>query len=237
MRIHYLENLATAGIGNIATWVAERGYQLTGTQLHQKIEWPDPDDYDLLVVLGGVPQECEAWLSDEIGYLKQVIEAGKHVLGICLGSQLIAEALGGKLIPHTHAESGWWPVTLKEEGKEHPLLAGVEGSTPLFFFHRNTFTMPQGCHWLATTQGCAHQIFAYKEQVLGIQSHPEMLPETMKFLADNRRDHLPEGDFHTIKASDSSHADYVRGARAFSYQILDNMVASINDPRTAKAED
>lgn len=226
MRIHYLENLATSGLGNIESWAAGHGYPISGTRLHQEIKWPDHDEYDLLVVLGGVPQECEGWLADEIQFIQQAINANKRVLGICLGSQLIAEALGGKLIPHTHAESGWWTVSLRDDAVNHPLLSGVNADTPLFFFHRNTFTMPEGAQWLATSRGCPHQIFAYKDRVIGIQAHPEMFPETMDFLAAHRKGHLPTGEFHSISIEDSSNQQYLDAAQQFCHQILDNLVNS-----------
>ncbi|GHB21533.1 type 1 glutamine amidotransferase [Salinicola rhizosphaerae] len=223
LRVHYLQNLATAGVGNIADWAGRQGHILAGTALDAGESLPALSTFDLLIVLGGVPGECRSWINDEIAFIRRAIDAGKGVLGICLGSQLIAEALGGKLIPHLHAESGWWPVTLRTEAQDEPLLEGVAEETRLFFFHRNTFTLPEGARWLATSPGCAHQMMAYGDRVLAIQAHPEMQAEGVAYLACEKVDQLPAGPFHALCPADSSASADLANAERTLHRILDNL--------------
>ncbi|MEN2474804.1 type 1 glutamine amidotransferase [Burkholderia sp. GS2Y] len=232
MRIHYLENLATAGIGNIADWARSRQHTLHATRLHAGDALPDLARVDLLIVLGGVPQDCTAWIDTEIAFIREAVHAGKAVLGICLGSQLLAEALGGQLVPATHAESGWWPVRLRDGAQAHPLLQGVPESNTLFFFHRNTFTMPQGCVWLAQTSACAHQMYAYGDRVLGIQAHPEIQDEGIAYLAMHKADSLPVGPYTGLRPSDAGRADYLFRAKAMLFHVLSNMEAIMREAPT-----
>ena len=180
-----------------------------------------------MVILGGVPQECAGWIEQEVLFIRQSIACGKGVLGICLGSQLIARALGGELTPHIHAESGWWPVKFRKEAEGEPLLKGIAQENTLFFFHRNTFSMPDGCRWLANSEGCEHQIFAFGDRVLGIQAHPEILAETIHDLAVNKVQTLPPGPFHALTTSDAEAEDYLAGAQTMLYRLLDNLVHSL----------
>ncbi|AVD83770.1 MULTISPECIES: type 1 glutamine amidotransferase [Pseudomonas] len=224
MRVHFLAHMPRAGIGNIEYWARERSHTLTGTNLHEQIIWPKLSSFDLLVVLGGNPEECEAWLQDEIEFIKESILAGKKVLGICLGSQLLAEALGGKLVPHTHSESGWLPVLLNDAGTQSRLLKGVANKTPLYFFHRNTFILPETCILLGSTEACRNQIFSWNDQVLGFQAHPEMLPETMEYLWKHKSTALPTGEHNKMSEKDSEELMKIIVARQFMFRVLDNLV-------------
>lgn len=222
LRIHYLQNLETAGIGNVVSWASEKGYPLTGTKLYAGEPLPPSDAFDILIVLGGNPEECTAWLDDEIAYIRQVVLAGKGVVGICLGSQLLACAMGGKLIPNTYAESGWLPVEFKEQTPTHPLLAGTS-SRELFFFHKNTVVLPESFVLHASTVGCPNQIFTYQDRAIGIQSHPEMVPETIMNLARDKRGNLAEGPYHKVDIKDAENETNLAGAQALLGQILDNL--------------
>lgn len=226
MRVHFLANMPKAGVGNIEYWANERGYDLSGTNLYEQFVWPDISSFDLLVVLGGIPQECEIWLKDEIAFISDAIHAGRKVVGMCLGSQLLAEALGGKLVPHTHSESGWLPVNLNEVGSRSELLKGVSKKTSLYFFHRNTFILPATCSLLGSTEGCKNQIFSWNDQVIGFQAHPEMLPETMRNLWQHKSKSLPDGEYNQMVGTDSEELVKIGAARQFMFQVLDNLMTT-----------
>lgn len=140
----------------------------------------DLDDRDalapaLLVVLGGPIGVCQTaeypFLTREIRLIEQRLAARLPTLGICLGSQLMAKALGAKVYPSGVKEIGWAPVTLTAEGKASGLthLADV----PVLHWHGDTFDLPQGAVRLASTQACANQAFAHGSHALALQFHAE----------------------------------------------------------------
>ncbi len=222
MKIAYLQNAAHSGPDNILAWGQERSVAITGTQLFagEPLATTYPD---ILIVLGGVPAECAEWLQQEIAYIRSAIEAGSRVLGLCLGSQLIVEALGGSLVPHTHSECGWWPVTLNEKAACHPALKGLS-DTAFFFFHRNTVVMPDSMSLLASNPGCKHQIFAWGDRVIGIQGHPEMRADTIEYLIRNKKSYLEKGEF--VHLTDHCHLEDEKLAKAqnFLWGVLDNLM-------------
>ena len=101
MRAHYLQQFPFEGLGSIESWLKAAGYLITKTRLLDSASLPEVDDIDLLVVMGGpvsMNDESEfPWLSLEKRFIYNVIESGKSVLGICLGAQLIASAMGARL--------------------------------------------------------------------------------------------------------------------------------------------
>ena len=102
LRIHYLQHVHFEGPGCIAQWVAEKGHQLTATRLYLNEDLPDIDAIDWLIIMGGPMSANDSneisWISSEKEFIKKAIDAGKTAIGICLGSQLIASALGGTVL-------------------------------------------------------------------------------------------------------------------------------------------
>ena len=110
LRIHYLQHVPFEGLGYIETWAKQKDHILTSTKFYEKWTLPNIEDFDWLIIMGGpmgVYQEGEYnWLKDEKQFIKASIKKNKVVIGICLGSQLIAEALGAKVYPNTKKEIG-----------------------------------------------------------------------------------------------------------------------------------
>jgi GMP synthase (glutamine-hydrolysing) len=135
----------------------------------------DPLADDLVVVLGGplgvYQGEAYPFLNDEIRILQQRIAAGRPTLGICLGSQLMAAAMGAKVGPSGHSEIGFKQLALNAAGTESPLkhFDGVE----VLHWHGDTFALPDGVTLLASTDLCAHQAFTAGPNILALQFHPE----------------------------------------------------------------
>jgi GMP synthase (glutamine-hydrolysing) len=129
---------------------------------------------DLLVVLGGpigaYDDDAFPYLKDEIAYIASRLNQGGPTLGICLGAQLMARALGAQVMPGRAKEIGWKPLTLTDV-VPHPLapLAGL----PVLHWHGDTFDMPDGAVNLASTDVCDHQAFSYRRHGLAFQFHPE----------------------------------------------------------------
>ncbi|MDP1880626.1 MAG: glutamine amidotransferase [Parachlamydiaceae bacterium] len=132
---------------------------------------------DLLVILGGpigVYQENEyPFLSTELKLLEDRLKLNLPTLGICLGSQLIARALGSKVYPNHTKEIGWYPLNITEEGKNNYIHSLDSKHTSMFHWHGDTFDLPKEATLLASTQICKNQIFSYKN-TLAFQCHPEI---------------------------------------------------------------
>jgi GMP synthase-like glutamine amidotransferase len=117
------------------------------------------------------------WLLEEIRFIRAVIDAGNRVLGICLGSQLIAAAMGAKVYPNDQSEIGWFEIRWNEAAYKHPLAYGVSSYSKVFHHHGDTFDLPEHAVLLASSTGCKHQAFALGNHVLALQFHMEVTKE------------------------------------------------------------
>jgi GMP synthase (glutamine-hydrolysing) len=135
-------------------------------------------DPDLLVVLGGPigahEEEAYPWLTQEIALIAARLRAGRPTLGICLGAQLMARALGAKVYPGPTKEIGWKPLVLAPQGEE---LLGPLRNLPVLHWHGDTFDLPPGAENLAATDICRQQAFRYGSHGLAFQFHPEAQQE------------------------------------------------------------
>lgn len=138
---------------------------------------PSPIMISGLVSLGGpmgANDEIDfAWIREELRFMKQVYEAGLPIAGICLGGQMLARALGGKVAANPHPEIGWFEVTVNEEGARDPLMSAA-GLNPRFYqWHYDTFSPPPGAKILAESSICPQQAFRMGDKAYGFQFHPE----------------------------------------------------------------
>ena len=156
-------------------------------------------EFDCLIIMGG-PQsplelEKDIYLLDEILLIKQAIADGKHVLGFCLGAQLIGESLGAETSKSPHKEVGVFPITLTEEGKKDPLFSGMPEIFPVIHWHND---MPGGTKdsvLLAVSEGCSKQAYRYGARVYGLQFHLEITLDGIKGMIDNCPNDLVGGGY------------------------------------------
>lgn len=195
MKVHYFQHEPFEGLGMIADWAARHGHRLSRTAFYEpNPELPDLRDYDALIVMGGsmgvYDEHRFPWLAPEKAHIRAAIDAGKHVLGICLGAQLIAASLGANVAPHTHKEIGWYPVALTPTGAAHPLLAGFDPAMLVFHWHGDRFELPAGARHLMSSTACDNQAFTYGEYVLALQFHLEMDAAAVREMLANCADEL-----------------------------------------------
>ena len=139
------------------------------------------DGRDALVVMGGpmgvYDQDRVPFLRDEIDLIRDAVRAGKPVLGVCLGSELLAAALGANVAP-ARKEIGWYPVTLTDAAASDPLWRGVDRSIRVFHWHGDAFELPPGAVPLASSALTPYQAFRHGKAAYGLLFHMEM-DETM----------------------------------------------------------
>ncbi len=127
---------------------------------------PSSSEFDLLIICGGsmnVDQEARfPWLVQEKEFIRQAIKENKKIVGLCLGSQLLAEALGGSVQKHPHWEVGWQSVALSNQE-----------SLKVFQWHGYSFTLPPQAELLATNACCSDQAYTYGKNIVAFQFHPE----------------------------------------------------------------
>ena len=147
---------------------------------------PVPPGIDLsavagLVVLGGPMNVDEVdqypFLAAEIGWIRRAVQAGLPYLGICLGSQLLAKALGARVYANGVKEIGWYRIELTPQAADDPLFTGCQPIQTVFQWHGDTFDLPAGAVHLAFSPLCRHQAFRFGQSAWGLQFHIEMTPE------------------------------------------------------------
>ncbi len=192
MKIHYLQHVPFEGPGYIRTWASSAGHTLSRTALYAGTPPPAPHEYDWLIVLGGPMSihdvEEHPWLVAEKHYIRRVIESGKHVLGICLGAQHLAEALGSRVYRNKEREVGWYPVERVDCGAKSVFFDLLSPKLLTLHWHGETFDLPEGALHLARSEVCPNQAFSWNDRVLALQYHPEATVELVRSLSS----HCPE---------------------------------------------
>jgi GMP synthase-like glutamine amidotransferase len=170
------------GPGYLSDALIRHNATLDIVRLDQNGVVTDPSSYDMLLVMGGamnVYQEDKyPWLIEETQAIRQAVQAGKAVLGVCLGGQLLAKALGAQVHLGAATEIGLIPITLTEAGKSDPLFEGLS-QVEAVEWHDDTFDIPAGAVALARSEGCAHQAFRFGQHAYGLQFHPEVSPQML----------------------------------------------------------
>jgi len=225
MHIHCFQHVPFEGLGNISGWAKDQGFPVTTTQFYRSTLLPDPASVDFLVIMGGPmsvhdTDEC-SWLETEKRYVRDMIRRGKIILGICLGAQIVAEALGGRIYPNDVREIGWFPVERTGEASTSPLGQAFPERFEAFHWHGETFEIPDGCVHLAKSEACENQAFSLGDNILGMQFHLDTIPESVGGLIENCGDDLAPGPF--VQTAGEIWRDGGRIARIETWmrQILD----------------
>jgi GMP synthase (glutamine-hydrolysing) len=153
---------------------------------------PDAGAHDAVLVFGGAmhpdQDDYHPWLGAEVDYLRQTLETGVPVLGVCLGAQLVSRAAGGWVGPAPASEVGWHPVELTAEGRDDPVLGVLPEQIDAFQWHHYTFGLPPGASELAVSAAC-RQAFTLDGRAWGIQFHAEVTREMIaSWVADDPHD-------------------------------------------------
>ena len=221
LKTHVLQHVPFEGLGSIKPWLDARGATISWTRFYQSPQLPDLAEVDFLIALGGpmsVNDEAELpWLVEEKRFIAEAIGAGKPVLGICLGAQLIASALGARVYPNKLKEIGWFDINGTSDGSscfQFPDLAKV------FHWHGETFDLPLGAVRLASSPACENQAFQIGSNVIGLQFHLETTPESADAIITHCGHELLAGEF--IQAETA-----MRAVEAESYARINALMAGV----------
>ncbi len=196
MKVHVLQHVPFEGLGSIESWLAARGATVGYTRFFESARLPDVADLELVIALGGpmsVNDEAELpWLKEEKRFVAEVVTSGKALLGICLGAQLLASALGARVYPGPHKEIGWFDI---ESTSDRSDLFRFPEKAMVFHWHGETFDLPPGATRLARSAGCENQAFQIGSSAIGLQFHLETTPASAASLIGHCRNELVDGRF------------------------------------------
>jgi len=171
--------------GFIPDWIQEHGHSCTFVNFYDDPGLPVGGKYDGLIIMGGPmnvydDEEC-SWLESEKEFIKRFIQSGKKVLGICLGAQMVADALGAEVYKNKHLEIGWFPVKVDQEHLPSKYANVFPDDFVTFHWHGDTFEIPDKVVGFISSEACANQAFIL-DNVAAFQFHMEMTQEGMNEL-------------------------------------------------------
>jgi GMP synthase (glutamine-hydrolysing) len=179
MRVLAFRHVPFEGLGNIEPLLHQRGIGFDYADLY-KDRSPDPAiaAYDGLIFLGGPMSANDPlpYLDREGALIAKAVERGQPLLGICLGSQLMARALGADVHRNGEKEIGWFDIHLTESAADDSLFGGIGAQETVFHWHSDTWELPPGAERLAWSQACRNQAFRAGKNIYGMQFHLEVTP-------------------------------------------------------------
>lgn len=229
MRIHVIIHAAFEKLGVIESWIKQKNYILTTTHTYKGEELPQHSDFDFLIIMGGPQSPLELnkhpYLRNEITLAKHAVQANKVMLGICLGAQIIAEALGAATERSPNKEIGVYPIQLTKEGAQDPLFKLFPQKFDVMHWHNDMPGLPEGGVLLAKSEGCPRQAFRYGDRIYGLQFHLEMTAELVKGMVEHCPEDLLQEEYVRSKEELLS-SDYW-SINQKMVTILDNLITKL----------
>jgi GMP synthase-like glutamine amidotransferase len=195
MRIHVLQHAPFEGLGQLHDSLASRDAAVSFTRFFDDATLPPASSVDAIIAMGGpmsVNDEDQLpWLRAEKQFVRDAAAHGIPMLGVCLGAQLIASALGAP-VTRGEREIGWFPIeAVPSPDSPRPF----DGERLVFHWHGETFALPPGATRLAQSAACSNQAFLLPGRIVGLQFHLEMTPQSIASLVEHCRDDLTPGRF------------------------------------------
>lgn len=203
-----VQNISREGPGALAAVLNARELQYDVVDLSAGEVFPDPLDYEAVIVLGGPDSANDPTpkMATELAQVKVAIEAGKPYLGICLGLQVLVKAAGGRVVQNAVKEIGFlddtdeqYTVAFTENGQTDPLFTGLSSPLSVFQLHGETVELTPAMTLLATAKDCHNQIVRVGEKAYGLQSHFELTSEMLEVWGAEDPDLQPIG-LQTLRA-------------------------------------
>jgi len=185
MRIHCFQHASYEKPGTIKEWADINGHSISYTLLFQDDHtFPGQEDFDVLLVMGGAMNVDEEdrfpWLINEKDFILQTIKTGKKCIGICLGAQLISNALSERVYSNEEKEIGIFPVSFTGHALELEFFRHLSNPYHVLHWHGDTFDLPDSAILIASTEVCRNQAYLVGKSILCFQFHFEMNPELLE---------------------------------------------------------
>ncbi len=223
MSVLILKNIFSEGPGTIEDFLLERGIPYQIMELEREVV-SDRERFDILVMMGGPmsvnDEERYPFISTEVELVKEFIASGKRVLGVCLGAQIMAKALGAKVYAGPQKEIGWYDIELTEDGIRdilmrklaiHPRAGDFWKRFKVFHWHGETFDIPEGAARLARSEIYPNQAFRFGDRAYAFQFHIEVKKEMIYEWLRNE----PVDANELRKMTETVYEDYAGRARNF----------------------
>ena len=227
LRIHYFQHVAHEGLGSIEEWISFSGHSLTSTRFFESTRLPEISDIDWLIVMGGPmsvhDEEQFPWLAKEKEFIRQAVDAGKTVLGICLGSQLVSAALGSRVYKNKGREIGWFDIELTPFAQSGNLFFDMGKRLKVFHWHGDTFDLPEKAIHLASSEGCKNQAYIYKDKVLALQFHLEPTWELLLEMIEGGREELLSGKYVQTEEELLKNKQLIESNREVLFTLLNRL--------------
>ena len=184
-KVFVFRHVPHEGLGTLETFLSRNHFQIQYLDLFQNSSIPkEPTDCEFVISMGGPMNVDETdrypFLKLEREFIQKAIQAEKPVLGICLGAQMIARALGAQVYPGPQKEIGWYPIQLSNAALKDILFQAFPVRNPTVFqWHGDTFDLPEGATLLASSRLYPNQAFRYGNSVYALQFHIEITPEML----------------------------------------------------------
>ncbi len=231
MRAHCLMNVPFEGPGYISEWMDLYGYSMRIWRLYEDPSLPQVEEVDLLVVMGGpmnIYQEVRyPYLLVEKELIHGCLSAHKHVLGICLGAQLIADALGEKVFKNDQKEIGWFPVQKGIVAGEQDIRSVLPDLFTPFHWHGETFALPVGARPLGSSKACRNQGFLLDDHVIVLQFHLEITGQILEGLLKHAASDMTPGPYVQDASEIRSGTEHCLANRAILFQLLDRFLRPV----------
>ncbi|MFP4301287.1 MAG: type 1 glutamine amidotransferase [Spirochaetaceae bacterium] len=189
-----VQHVPFEGPGRIGKWMADRGHAVKEIHLYRGEKLPSIEDVDWAVLMGGPMSVNDTavydWLEEEILWTRRLIDSRRKLLGVCLGAQIIARALGSRVYPAREKEIGWFPVFVHSA-----VPVALPESLEVLHWHGETFDLPPGAVRWASSATCPNQAFCYGKRVLGLQFHLESTPDSIAALVENGASEIGQGRY------------------------------------------
>ncbi len=227
MRIIILQHVPFESPGSIINWVEQNAHDYDIIHLYEKYTLPKPNTFDCLIIMGGPMSTNDIkqhkWLSEELVFIKNCIHNKKKIIGICLGSQLIAKALEANVYENPVKEIGFFPVTKTFSAYRHPLLEKLPDTWDVFHWHGETFDLPDGATRLYASKACKNQFFVMNN-CIGIQFHPEINQALLEDMTKHGEKELNERLYVQSKQQIIQHNQDLDILKTQCFQLLDNIM-------------
>lgn len=221
MNIQVLQHVPFEDIGSMASWLAARGAKVSYTRFFERPELPRLNGLDLVIAMGGPmsvnDEPTLPWLGPEKRFIRDAVEQGVAMLGICLGAQLIASALGARVYRNPLKEIGWHPIEATPGAGN---VFRFPDTCTVFHWHGETFELPSGAVRLARSAACENQAFQIGRRAIGLQFHLETTPQSARSILDMCGDELVPGPYIQTEAE-------LRSAPPAAYEAINSLMGKV----------